>query len=59
MRSPSGPATSPGAAIALLCGEHRESVNIGFLCTTRDGMRELRATADSSSLGNLLRPVPM
>lgn len=45
-----------GTAIALLCGEHRESVDIDFLCTTRHGMRDLRATVDSTSLGDLLRP---
>ncbi|QAU23151.1 hypothetical protein EO087_03400 [Dyella sp. M7H15-1] len=44
-----------GTAIALLAGEHRESVDIDFLCTTRDGMRQLRTTVTSNSLGDLLR----
>ncbi|MBD8871924.1 nucleotidyl transferase AbiEii/AbiGii toxin family protein [Rhodanobacter sp. DHB23] len=45
-----------GTAIALLVGEHRESVDIDFLCATRDGMRALRETVTSHSLGALLKP---
>lgn len=31
-----------GTALALQCGEYRESVDIDFLCNNRDGYRELR-----------------
>jgi hypothetical protein len=39
-----------GTSIALLAGEHRESVDIDFLCTTRDGMRELRTMVTNNSI---------
>ncbi|RDS85923.1 hypothetical protein DWU99_01195 [Dyella psychrodurans] len=45
-----------GTAIALLVGEHRESVDIDFLCTTQQGMRALRQTVTSNSLGALVKP---
>jgi len=40
-----------GTAIVLALDEYRESVDIGFLCASQDGYRELRNTIDNVSLG--------
>ena len=43
-----------GTAIALMLDEFRESVDIDFLCSSRDGFRRLRETV-GKDLGALLR----
>ena len=40
-----------GTAIVLALDEYRESVDISFLCASRDGYRELRNTITNVSLG--------
>jgi hypothetical protein len=40
-----------GTAIVLALDEYRESVDIDFLCASRDGYRELRNTITNASLG--------
>ena len=48
-----------GTAIALLCGEFRESVDIDFLCADQDGYRLIREAIAPPGLGRLLRhPLP-
>ncbi|MBQ69645.1 hypothetical protein CL689_06260 [Candidatus Saccharibacteria bacterium] len=44
-----------GTAIVLSLGEYRESVDIDFLCSSRDGFRLLRNVVTSQSLGALLK----
>lgn len=47
-----------GTAIALQCGEYRESVDIDFLCANRDGYRAIREAIALPTLGRLLtRPI--
>lgn len=49
-----------GTAIALSCGEFRESVDIDFICASIDGYRELRNAITANDLGRLAaRPLPM
>ena len=49
-----------GTAIALSCGEFRESIDIDFICASIDGYRELRNAIAADDLGRLaLRPLPM
>lgn len=42
-----------GTRIVLALDEYRESADIDFLCSSRDGYRDLRATIDSNSLGKI------
>ena len=42
-----------GTRIALALGEFRESVDVDFLCSDRDGYRTLRSTVTSASLGEI------
>jgi hypothetical protein len=44
-----------GTRLAMALGEYRESRDIDFLCSRRDGVRALRETITSDSLGALLR----
>jgi len=49
-----------GTAIALSCGEYRESIDIDFICASIDGYRELRNAVGTEDLGRLLKqPLPM
>lgn len=43
-----------GTAIVLLLDEYRESVDIDFLCASKEGFRLLRETVQTNSLGALL-----
>src|SRR3990172_7508418 len=43
-----------GTRIVLALNEYRESADIDFLCSSRDGYRELRSTIGSSSLGRIV-----
>lgn len=45
-----------GTAVALLLGEYRESVDVDFVCSDRDGFRRLRNLVTDTSLGDLLHP---
>lgn len=45
-----------GTAVALLLGEYRESVDVDFVCSDRDGFRDLRNLVTDTCLGDLLRP---
>ncbi|RMH92999.1 nucleotidyl transferase AbiEii/AbiGii toxin family protein [Lysobacter pythonis] len=48
-----------GTAIVLSLGEYRESIDVDFLCSSKEGFRVLRNTVTMQSLGALLRePVP-
>ncbi|MGB7542557.1 MAG: nucleotidyl transferase AbiEii/AbiGii toxin family protein [Burkholderiales bacterium] len=42
-----------GTRIVLALDEYRESADIDFLCSSRDGYRDLRATIDNNSLGKI------
>ena len=42
-----------GTRIVLELGEYRESADIDFLCSDRNGYRALRSTIDSNSLGKI------
>ena len=42
-----------GTRIVLALGEYRESADIDFLCSSRDGYRELRSTISNRSLGKI------
>lgn len=42
-----------GTRIVFALDEYRESADIDFLCSSRDGYRDLRATIDSNSLGKI------
>lgn len=44
-----------GTRLALLLGEYRESRDIDFLVSSREGFREIRATIDILSLGSVAR----
>ncbi len=44
-----------GTAIVLSLGEYRESVDVDFLCTSKEGYRSLRNTITQRTLGSLLR----
>ncbi len=44
-----------GTAIALLLNEYRESVDIDFLCASKEGYRVLRNSVTQQSLGNILK----
>jgi len=44
-----------GTCVALLLDEFRESRDIDFLCSSRDGFRQLRETVTEDSLGRILR----
>jgi hypothetical protein len=44
-----------GTCVALLLDEFRESRDIDFLCSSRDGFRLLRETVTGNSLGRILR----
>jgi hypothetical protein len=43
-----------GTAIVLTLGEYRESVDVDFVCGTREGYKTIRNTVIPSSLGRLL-----
>ncbi len=43
-----------GTAIALLLNEYRESVDVDFLCASKEGYRYLRNCVTQQSLGNIL-----
>ena len=45
-----------GTRIAIELGEYRESKDIDFLCSSRDGYRLLRETVSETSLGRILGP---
>lgn len=45
-----------GTRIVLALGEYRESEDIDFLCSSRDGYRMLRSTVTSASLGKIAIP---
>jgi hypothetical protein len=47
-----------GTCLALVLGEHRESVHIDFLCAATDGYRSIRSTVSSGSLGVLFKVPP-
>jgi len=44
-----------GTQLAMTLGEYRESRDVGFLCSTRAGVRALREQVTSRSLGALVR----
>ncbi len=44
-----------GTQLAMALGEYRESRDIDFLCSGRDGVRALRETVTDRSLGGVLR----
>lgn len=44
-----------GTALAMTLGEYRESRDIDFLCSSRDGFRLLRETVTDRSLGAIFR----
>jgi hypothetical protein len=44
-----------GTAIVLLLGEYRESIDIDFLCSSKEGYRSLRNTVTQNGLGDVLR----
>lgn len=44
-----------GTAVVLLLGEYRESVDIDFLCASKQGYRLLRNTVSQNGLGALLK----
>src|SRR5450755_140125 len=43
-----------GTRIVLELGEYRESRDIAFLCSSRDGYRVLRETVNDASLGKIV-----
>ena len=43
-----------GTAIALTHSEHRESVDIDFVCSAVDGYREIRGLVNAAGMGSLL-----
>ena len=45
-----------GTAIALMYGEFRESVDVDFLVSDKEGYRELRKLATDSGITSLLKP---
>ncbi len=44
-----------GTQIALSHGEYRQSRDVDFLCSSRDGFRQLRETVTERSLGKIFR----
>jgi hypothetical protein len=44
-----------GTQIALANGEYRESRDVDFICSSRDGFRLLRESVHEASLGRILR----
>jgi hypothetical protein len=44
-----------GTLLAMTLGEYRESRDIDFLCSSRDGFRSLRETVTDRSLGAIFR----
>lgn len=44
-----------GTRLALLLGEYRESRDIDFLMSSREGFREIRAAIDTASLGSVAK----
>jgi len=44
-----------GTAIVLSLGEYRESVDVDFLCASKEGYRLLRNTVNQNGLGALLK----
>lgn len=44
-----------GTLLAMTLGEYRESLDIDFLCSNRDGFRSLRETVSNRSLGAVFR----
>ena len=45
-----------GTRIVLALDEYRESADVDFLCSSRDGYRDLRATVSDASLGRIAKP---
>lgn len=45
-----------GTAITLSLDEYRESIDIDFLCASKEGFRELRTRTFDAGLGGLLKP---
>ena len=43
-----------GTAIGLTHGEHRESVDIDFVCSLVDGYREIRGLVNAAGMGSLM-----
>ena len=43
-----------GTAIVLTHGEHRESVDIDFVCSLVDGYREIRGLVNAAGMGSLM-----
>ncbi len=43
-----------GTAIALTHGEHRDSVDIDFVCSSVDGYREIRGLVNAGGIGSLM-----
>ncbi len=43
-----------GTAIALSLDEYRESVDIDFMCSSRDGFRLIRRSIKNNTLGDLI-----
>ncbi len=43
-----------GTAIALTHSEHRESVDIDFVCSSVDGYREIRGLVNAAGIGSLM-----
>lgn len=49
-----------GTRVVLELREYRESADIDFLCSDREGYRALRSTITNASLGNITaRPIPL
>jgi hypothetical protein len=44
-----------GTRIVLALGEYRESADVDFLCASREGYRDLRATVSDKSLGRIAK----
>ena len=44
-----------GTAIVLALGEYRESLDVDFVCASREGYRAVRNTVQPASLGRLLK----
>jgi len=48
-----------GTCLALRLGEYRESVDMDFLCASRDGYRALRSAVTNVSLGQVFSDAPI
>ena len=44
-----------GTAIALTHNEHRESMDIDFVCSSVDGYREIRSLVNTAGIGSLMK----